>query len=252
MDIDALAAAKKPTCRRVTFRRHRPVCVFSNDHRFTAVLELRTLFCHDRCWIGDNCALSTAGNETAEYQEYRWFINARLLLAVQRHMDVIFMWINRSCGASSPSANHVSDDTLYWSINCISIVWFWCLFWTLIFVSDSIYMEAFYSILLTMLSLSSQTFSQDLRSVVLTKLDGQQFQCANSTCPPFSTATVPTVLACQISCLSFPQCRSLSFRAISNTCALFFHTFNSAGNMLTNTEIITFVAIDNTRAPSGQ
>lgn len=99
---------------------------------------------------------------------------------------------------------------------------------------------------LVLFLLNTFTFAQQSRSLMMTKMTGQRFECANSTCFPFHSSTVPTILGCQTACLLNDQCQALSFHTPSRTCALFTYAASPAGGMLWDADTITIVAIANT------
>ncbi|CAF1054051.1 unnamed protein product [Adineta steineri] len=83
----------------------------------------------------------------------------------------------------------------------------------------------------------------------MSKINGWQFQCANTTCLPFITVTVSNMIKCQTNCLAQIHCRAVTFHKSISTCQLFTDIINQNSNMLTNTDTISATVILQTRIP---
>ncbi|CAF1326953.1 unnamed protein product [Adineta steineri] len=97
----------------------------------------------------------------------------------------------------------------------------------------------------------TQIITQDIRSFHMSEMIGWQFECANTTCLPFSTATVSNIRQCRINCLAQVQCKAVSFHQSTSKCELFANITNGNVNMLANADIITMIVIDTTQTPLG-
>ncbi|CAF1205397.1 unnamed protein product [Adineta steineri] len=83
----------------------------------------------------------------------------------------------------------------------------------------------------------------------MSKINGWQFQCANTTCLPFITVTLSSMIKCQTNCLSQIHCRAVTFHKSISTCQLFTDIINQNSNMLANTDTISATVILQTRIP---
>ncbi len=59
-------------------------------------------------------------------------------------------------------------------------------------------------------------------------MNERQFQCATTTCLPYSTVKVSNIRQCQFNCLAQVQCIAASFRRSNSTCQLFDNTPTSS------------------------
>ncbi|UJR06604.1 hypothetical protein I4U23_010888 [Adineta vaga] len=82
-------------------------------------------------------------------------------------------------------------------------------------------------------------------------MNGWQFQCATTTCLPFSTVTVSNVRQCQTKCLYYTQCKSINFQLSISRCQLFSDTLDPSTDLQASTGMITMIVKDGTRVPSG-
>ncbi|UJR12868.1 hypothetical protein I4U23_017042 [Adineta vaga] len=80
-------------------------------------------------------------------------------------------------------------------------------------------------------------------------ITGQQFQCATTTCLPFTTVTTSSIRKCQMTCLAQEHCRASSFHQSTFACELFTDVSSQTGNMLSNLAMTTILIIDGTRNP---
>ncbi|CAF1664676.1 unnamed protein product, partial [Adineta ricciae] len=81
-------------------------------------------------------------------------------------------------------------------------------------------------------------------------MDGQQFQCAITTCLPIANFTVSNILNCQVSCLEQSQCKAASFRQSTSNCQLFSNDVNQNTTLVGAAGTVTMIVIDGTRVPS--
>ena len=101
-------------------------------------------------------------------------------------------------------------------------------------------------------SLVKLLIAQDTRSVFMTIVDDRQFQCANTTCLPFTTRTTSDVRDCQFVCLAEVQCQAVSFDQSVGRCELFADIISETGNMLTQIGTTTMLVRLETRMPPGE
>ncbi|CAF1126021.1 unnamed protein product [Adineta steineri] len=85
---------------------------------------------------------------------------------------------------------------------------------------------------------------------MMSKIVGWQFNCASTTCLPFSTLTVSDIFKCELACLAQIQCEAISFHQSTTKCELFANIPNQNGNMLANIDVVTMIVIDQTRFPA--
>ncbi|CAF1422606.1 unnamed protein product [Adineta steineri] len=79
---------------------------------------------------------------------------------------------------------------------------------------------------------------------------GWQFNCASTTCLPFSSLIVSDIFKCELACLAQVQCEAISFHQSTTKCELFANITNQNGSMLANTDTVTMIVIDQTRFAS--
>jgi hypothetical protein len=97
------------------------------------------------------------------------------------------------------------------------------------------------------------TYTQDMRSFKMKKLDRWRFGCAKNTCSPFQTFITKRLFDCQKACLSQIQCNALSFGTLNSHCSLFNNAPAPSGSSgLPDANIVTMFTIAGTRVPSGQ
>ncbi|CAF4178954.1 unnamed protein product, partial [Adineta steineri] len=94
-----------------------------------------------------------------------------------------------------------------------------------------------------------QSATEDMRLFRMSKINGWQFQCANTTCLPFVSIVVSNMIKCQTNCLAQIHCRAVTFHKSISTCQLFNDIINQNSNMLANTDTISATVILQTRIP---
>ncbi|UJR19988.1 hypothetical protein I4U23_023122 [Adineta vaga] len=90
-----------------------------------------------------------------------------------------------------------------------------------------------------------------MQSLLMTLIVGQKFQCAQTTCFPFLSLTTANIRNCQIKCLVYTQCKAVTFHESTLNCELFINISDQIGNMLSDTDVITTITIDETRYLDG-
>ncbi|CAF3926678.1 unnamed protein product [Adineta steineri] len=99
-------------------------------------------------------------------------------------------------------------------------------------------------LLFLFLIIVTQTISQDIRTLSLTKLNNIQYQCTVSGCSSSNTVLALNLRACEIACLVNINCRTLTFDQSINQCELFVDIPSQYGSLITQANIITMTAID--------
>ncbi|CAF4156627.1 unnamed protein product, partial [Adineta steineri] len=95
-----------------------------------------------------------------------------------------------------------------------------------------------------------QSVAQDIRSFMMSEMVGWQFNCASTTCLPFSSLIVSDIFKCELACLAQVQCEAISFHQSTTKCELFANITNQNGNMSANIDVVTMIVIDQTRFAS--
>ncbi|CAF1340167.1 unnamed protein product [Adineta steineri] len=95
----------------------------------------------------------------------------------------------------------------------------------------------------------TQSVEEDMRSVRMSAIRGQKFQCASSSCLPFNNVITSTIMKCRMACLAQIYCRAASFHQSTSNCELFTDMSNEIANMTTDTDITTMIVIAGTRSP---
>ncbi|CAF1406966.1 unnamed protein product [Adineta steineri] len=90
----------------------------------------------------------------------------------------------------------------------------------------------------------TQTISQDIRSLLLTKWNNIQYQCTNYGCSSSTTVSALNLRVCEIACLVNINCRTLTFDQSNNQCELFVDIPSQYGNLIAQANIITMTVID--------
>ena len=107
-------------------------------------------------------------------------------------------------------------------------------------------------LVLVLMVILKQSIAHDIRSFTLSIMNEWQFQCATTTCSPYSTIIVSHIRRCQMDCLAQTQCEAASFHQSNLTCQLFENMSNSNITLETATDIITMIVVSGTRTSSGE
>ncbi|CAF0744322.1 unnamed protein product [Adineta steineri] len=97
----------------------------------------------------------------------------------------------------------------------------------------------------------TQSVGEDVRSIRMSLMRGQKFQCATPTCLPFAKMITSTIMKCQMACLAQIYCKAASFHQSISNCELFTDMSNEIANMATDTDISSMIVIAGTRSPPG-
>jgi hypothetical protein len=101
--------------------------------------------------------------------------------------------------------------------------------------------------LLFLFTIITQSISQDIRSLLLSKMIDIQYQCNNPGCSPSTIISVSNLRNCQLVCLSDTQCRTVTFDQSNQQCEVFSDIPSQYGQLLTQTGVVTMTAIDDRR-----
>lgn len=106
--------------------------------------------------------------------------------------------------------------------------------------------------LLLFLVLIKQAAGEDTQSLMMSLFDSCVFQCAQTTCLPFSNVTVTDVRQCQFACLKQARCKAATYYQQTSYCQLYDNTVTQNESMSYSMHTVTMMAIPGTRLPSGQ
>ena len=106
--------------------------------------------------------------------------------------------------------------------------------------------------LLLLVSILIQSVAQNTRSVFMSIMYGWQFQCATTTCLPYSTDIVSNIFRCQTNCLAHVQCKAASFHQSNSSCQLFDSMPNQNNSLELTIGTISMMVVSGTRIPSGK
>ena len=101
-----------------------------------------------------------------------------------------------------------------------------------------------YKRVLLLFIIITQSVSQNIRTLRLSKMIDTKYQCMTAGCSPSILVSVSTLRRCQIACLSDANCRTVTFDKSSNHCELFPDILSQYGNMLPQADAVTMTAID--------
>jgi hypothetical protein len=101
-----------------------------------------------------------------------------------------------------------------------------------------------YMHVLLLFTIITQSFSQDIRTLKLYKMNDIKYQCINLGCSPSTIVSASNLRRCQIACLSDTNCRTVTFDQSNNHCELFADIPSQYGNTLAQAGVVTMIAID--------
>ncbi|CAF1527979.1 unnamed protein product [Adineta steineri] len=90
----------------------------------------------------------------------------------------------------------------------------------------------------------TQSISQDVGTLLLTKLNNIQYQCTDPGCSSSTTSLTLNLRACEIACLVNINCRTLTFDQSNNQCQLFTDIPSQYGSLIIQADFMTLIAID--------
>ena len=89
------------------------------------------------------------------------------------------------------------------------------------------------------------SITQDIRSLILSKVIDINYQCNNPGCSPSTIVPASSLKNCQLACLFNPQCRTVTFGQYNNECRLFPDIPSQYGDLIPEPGVVTMTAIDN-------
>ncbi|CAF1112455.1 unnamed protein product [Adineta steineri] len=95
----------------------------------------------------------------------------------------------------------------------------------------------------------TQTVGQDTQSMIMSLIPDSKFQCATTTCLPFTNVITSNTRNCQFACLTQSQCIAVTFHQSTSNCELFDGMLNQNGNMLADVDATSMNVISGTRFP---
>ncbi|CAF4199579.1 unnamed protein product, partial [Adineta steineri] len=95
----------------------------------------------------------------------------------------------------------------------------------------------------------TQVIGEDTQSLIMSLISNAKFECANTTCLPFSNVIKSNIMKCQAACLTQSQCRAATFHRSTSNCELFADMLNQNANMLADVDAISMNVISGTRFP---
>ncbi len=98
--------------------------------------------------------------------------------------------------------------------------------------------------LLLLLTIITQSISQEIRSLSLSKMTNIKYQCNSTGCLPSTIVSVPGLLDCQFVCLMNRQCRTITFDQSNHQCEVFSDIPSQYGDLLVQTGVVSMTAID--------
>lgn len=99
-------------------------------------------------------------------------------------------------------------------------------------------------VILFLLTILAQSFSQEIRTLQLHKIGDTNYQCSDPCCSPSTNLSVANLEHCQIACLFASNCRTVTFDQSNNNCQLFSDTSSEYGNISLQAGIETMVAVN--------
>ncbi len=98
--------------------------------------------------------------------------------------------------------------------------------------------------LLLLLTIITQSISQEIRSLLLSEMMNIKYQCNSTGCSPSTIVSVSSLVDCQLVCLMNTQCRTITFDQSNDKCEVFSDIPSQYGDLLVQTGVVTMTAID--------
>ena len=89
-----------------------------------------------------------------------------------------------------------------------------------------------------------QSISQQIQSLLLSKMINTKYQCNSTGCSPSTIISGSNIKICEFACLTNRQCRTVTFDPSNQQCKIFFDIPSQYGQLLAQTGVVTMVAID--------
>jgi hypothetical protein len=100
------------------------------------------------------------------------------------------------------------------------------------------------TIVLLLLTIITQSASQNIHTLLLSKTKDVRYQCVDPGCSSPTIITVATLIACEIACLYKVNCRTATYDQSNSGCELFADIPSQYGNLVAQAGVVTLMAID--------
>lgn len=99
-------------------------------------------------------------------------------------------------------------------------------------------------IMLLLLMIITQSVSQDMRSLFISKKNNTNYQCIELGCLPHRIIFTVNLLKCKIACLSDVLCLAVTFNQSNKQCQIFYNIPTQHGYLLTQIDTVTLFVTD--------
>lgn len=89
-----------------------------------------------------------------------------------------------------------------------------------------------------------QLDATNINTLLLSQINDVRYQCIDADCSISTIIFRPNLKACQMSCLTNMNCRTITFDQINHQCELFADIPSEYGSLIAQTDVITFIAIN--------
>ncbi len=101
-----------------------------------------------------------------------------------------------------------------------------------------------HTVVLLLLTIIVQLASQNIRTLLLSKINDVQYQCVDPGCSSATSITVTNLRDCEIACLSNMNCRTATYDQSNSECGLFADIPSQYGTIVPQAGVVTLMAID--------
>ncbi len=101
-----------------------------------------------------------------------------------------------------------------------------------------------HTVVLLLLTIIAQTPSQNIRTLLLSKINDVQYQCVDSGCSSATIISVANLRHCEMACLSDINCRTATYDQSNSECGLFADIPSQYGSIVPQAGVVTLMAID--------
>ncbi len=101
-----------------------------------------------------------------------------------------------------------------------------------------------HTIVLLLLTIITQSASQNIRTLLLSKINDVRYQCVDPGCSSATIISAANSEVCQIACLSNVNCRTVTYDQSNSYCELFADIPSQYGNIVAQAGVATLMAID--------
>jgi len=97
---------------------------------------------------------------------------------------------------------------------------------------------------LLLLTIITQSASQNIRTLFLSKINDVQYQCGDPGCSSATIISVANLRDCEIACLSNDNCLTATYDQSNSDCELFVDIPSQYGNLVPQAGVVTLMVID--------